>query len=172
MPDHDEDPLSTRLPTVLGGTGNARNRDRGDLGQRKAGLPSPDAVLSLANPNTGSALTGPVYAIGDSVLLGAKSCLAKTDVKVHARENRTMRAGASRIEKKAAAGKLPPRVVVALGTNGPFGYKALDRIMRASGPDRAVYWVTTELPRSIDTRMRTRSTSDCGRCPVVGRTPT
>lgn len=50
----------------------------------KAGLPSPDAVLSLANPNTGSALTGPVYAIGDSVLLGAKSCLAKTDVKVHA----------------------------------------------------------------------------------------
>ncbi|MCU0298804.1 MAG: hypothetical protein MUF33_09845 [Candidatus Nanopelagicales bacterium] len=37
-------------------------------------------------------------------------------------------------------------MVVALGTNGPFGYKVLDRIMRAAGPDRAVYWMTIELP--------------------------
>jgi hypothetical protein len=103
-------------------------------------------VLSLANPRSGPTLTGPVYAIGDSVLLGAKSCLAGTDIKVHAAENRRMTEGAARIEKRVAAGKLPPRVLVALGTNGPFGFKALDRIMRAAGPDRAVYWVTAELP--------------------------
>ena len=69
-----------------------------------------------------------------------------TDVQVRARENRNMRDGARRIEARAAAGRLPPRVVVALGTNGPFGFKSLDRIMRAAGPDRAVYWVTVELP--------------------------
>jgi hypothetical protein len=145
--EHDEDPLSTRLPTVLGGVlATLAIVIAGIWVSGKAGLPSPDAVLSLANPLSGPRLTGPVYAIGDSVLLGAKSCLVNTDVKVRARENRTMREGAQRIEKKSAAGTLPPRVVVALGTNGPFGYKALDRIMRASGPDRAVYWVTTELP--------------------------
>jgi lysophospholipase L1-like esterase len=56
--------------------------------------------------------------------------------------------GAVLIEQKAAAGELHPRVLVALGTNGPFGFKVLDRIMRAAGPDRAVYFVTVELPDS------------------------
>lgn len=147
MPDHDEDPLSSRLPTVLGGVlATLAIVVAGIWVSGRAGLPSPEAVLSLANPRSGPTLTGPVYAIGDSVLLGAKSCLANTDVKVHAAENRRMTDGAARIEKRAVAGKLPPRVVVALGTNGPFGFKALDRVMRASGPDRAVYWITAELP--------------------------
>lgn len=146
MPDHD-DPLSSRLPTILGGVlATLAIVVAGIWISGRAGLPSPEAVLSLANPRSGPTLTGPVYAIGDSVLLGAKSCLANTDVKVHAAENRRMTDGATRIEKRAALGKLPPRVVVALGTNGPFGFKALDRVMRASGPDRSVYWVTAELP--------------------------
>jgi len=53
-------------------------------------------------------------------------------------------------------------VVVALGTNGPFGFKVLDRIMRAAGTERSVYWVTVELPEvanyayedAINRRMR------------------
>lgn len=147
MVDHDEDPLSSRIPTILGGVlATLAIVVAGIWVSGKTGLPSPDAVLSLANPQSKPVLTGPVYAIGDSVLLGAKSCLTGTDVRVRAKENRRMKDGAARIEKKAAAGNLPPRVVVALGTNGPFGYKALDRIMRASGPQRSVYWVTAELP--------------------------
>lgn len=112
----------------------------------KAGLPSPQAVLSLAVPHSGPILTGRVYAIGDSVLLGARTCLSGTDIRIHARENRRMVDGARRVEIRARNGKLPPRVLVALGTNGPFGFKALDRVMRAAGPDRSVYWVTVELP--------------------------
>lgn len=147
MTDHDDDPLVQRLPTILGGVLATLAIVVGGLWvSGKAGLPSPQAVLSQAIPHSQPELTGPVYAIGDSVLLGAKTCLRGTDVRAHAAENRTMRAGAKRIETRAVAGRLPPRVVVALGTNGPFGYKALDRIMRAAGPERAVYWVTVELP--------------------------
>lgn len=147
MTEPDEEALVQRLPTILGGVlATLAIVVAGLWLSGKAGLPSPRAVLSQAIPHTGQALSGPVYAIGDSVLLGAKTCFVNTDVQVRARENRNMRDGARRIEARAAAGRLPPRVVVALGTNGPFGFKSLDRIMRAAGPDRAVYWVTVELP--------------------------
>ena len=147
MTHDDEDSLAQRLPTILGGVLATLAIVVGGLWiSGKAGLPSPQAVLSQAIPQSKPVLTGPVLALGDSVLLGAKRCLNGTDVLTRARENRTMKEGAARIEKRAAAGNLPPRVVVALGTNGPFGFKALDRIMRAAGPDRSVYWVTIELP--------------------------
>lgn len=147
MTTDDEDSLAQRLPTILGGVLATLAIVVGGLWiSGKAGLPSPQAVLSQAIPHAQPALTGPVLALGDSVLLGAKRCLAGTDVRTRARENRTMKQGAARVEKRAAAGNLPPRVVIALGTNSPFGFKALDRIMRAAGPQRAVYFVTIELP--------------------------
>jgi hypothetical protein len=144
---HEEDTLAQRLPTILGGVLATLAIVVGGLWiSGKAGLPSPQAVLSQAIPHGRPVLTGPVYAIGDSVLLGATACLTDTEVRVRASENRTMRDGATRIEKRAAAGRLESRLVVALGTNGPFGFRALDRVMRAAGPERAVYWVTVELP--------------------------
>lgn len=147
MPDPD-DTLIQRLPTILGGVlATLAFVIAGLWVSGKSGLPSPQAVLSMAKPAQPVA-TGPVLAVGDSVLLGAKPCLKGTDVKVNAMENRTMTEGAALIEQKAAEGTLPPRVLVALGTNGPFGFKALDRIMRAAGPDRSVYFVTVELPDS------------------------
>ena len=147
MTEHDEDSLAQRLPTILGGVLATLAIVVGGLWvSGKTGMPSPQAVLSQAIPHTQPVLTGPVLALGDSVLLGAKSCLADTDVRVRAVENRTMREGAERIEQRAAENRLYPRIVVALGTNSPFGFKSLDRIMRAAGPERSVYWVTVELP--------------------------
>lgn len=145
---HDDDPLSARLPTIIGGVLATLAVVVGGLWiSGKGGLPSPQAVLSFAD-TSGPDLTGPVLAVGDSVMLGAKPCLRDGDVEVRVRaaENRSMAEGAALIEAKSAAGQLPPRVVVALGTNGPFGYKVLDRVMNAAGPDRTVYWVTVELP--------------------------
>jgi lysophospholipase L1-like esterase len=142
-----DDTLVQRLPTILGGVlATLAFVIAGLWVSGKSGLPSPQAVLSMAKPP--DPLTGPVQAVGDSVLLGAKPCLKGTDIKVNAVENRTMTDGAVLIEQKASAGELHSRVLVALGTNGPFGFKALDRIMRAAGPDRAVYFVTIELPDS------------------------
>lgn len=141
-----EDSLAQRLPTVLGGVlATLAILIAGLWISGRAGLPSPQTVLSLAKPAE-PALSGPILAVGDSVLMGAKRCFKGTDVKVEAQENRTMAEGARLIEQKAQEGSLPPRVVVALGTNAPFGEKVLDRIMRAAGPERAVYWATVELP--------------------------
>jgi hypothetical protein len=145
----DDESLAQRLPTILGGVlATLAIVVAGLWISGKSGLPSPQTVLSFARPAAEPALTGPVRAVGDSVLLGAKRCFKGTEVKVDAEENRTMAEGARVIEERAAAGTLPPRVLVALGTNAPFGTKVLDRIMRAAGPERAVYFVTVELPDS------------------------
>lgn len=142
----DDESLSQRLPTVLGGVlATLAILVAGLWISGRSGLPSPQTVLSLAKP-ADPVLTGPILAVGDSVLMGAKRCLKGTDVKVEAVENRTMAQGARLVEEQARAGTLPPRVVIALGTNAPFGEKVLDRIMRAAGPQRAVYWATVELP--------------------------
>lgn len=142
----DDESLAQRLPTVLGGVlATLAILVAGLWISGRSGLPSPQAVLSLAKP-AAPALTGPILGVGDSVLMGAKRCLKGTDVTVDAEENRTMAEGARLLEQKAQDGTLPPRIVMALGTNAPFGEKVLDRIMRAAGPERAVYWTTVELP--------------------------
>ena len=147
MAPHDDEPLANRLPTILGGVlATLAIVVAGLWVSGRTGLPTPEAVLSMARPLGHPDTTGPVYAIGDSVLLGARPCLKDTIVASNAHENRTIYEGADLVERKAADGSLPPRVVVALGTNGPFGFKPLDRLMTAAGPDRSVYWVTTELP--------------------------
>lgn len=146
MPDSD-DTLVQRLPTILGGVlATLAFVIAGLWVSGRSGLPSPQTVLSMAKPAANPVLSGPVFALGDSVLLGAKPCLKGTDVKTNAAENRSMAEGADLVEQKAAAGELPPRVLVALGTNGPFGFKVLDRLMTAAGPQRSVYFVTVELP--------------------------
>jgi hypothetical protein len=148
VPDSD-DTLIQRLPTILGGVlATLAFVIAGLWVSGRSGLPTPQAVLSMAKPAAHPVLTGPVLAVGDSVLLGAKPCLKGTDVRSNAAENRTMAEGAEFIERKAASGELPPRVLVALGTNSPFGFKVLDRIMTAAGPERAVYFLTIELPDS------------------------
>lgn len=149
MPAQDEDAFFHRLPTVLGGVLATLAVVIGGLWiSGRSGLPSPDTVLSLATPQHGRQLEGPIYVVGDSVLTGARKCLKAHDVQLHAKENRHMVQGAAYVERAADGDELPSRIVVALGTNGPFGYKALDRVMRAAGPDRVVYWVTVELPET------------------------
>ena len=144
---HDDDPFLQRLPTVVGGVLATLAVVIGGLWiSDRTGLPSPEAVLSLETPGLTRMPDGPVYAVGDSVLTGARSCLAGEDVEVRTRESRSMVQGAALVERAAQREQFPPLVVVALGTNGPFGFTALDRVMRATGPDRVVFWVTVELP--------------------------
>lgn len=147
---HDDEPLANRLPTILGGVlATLAIVVAGLWVSGRTGLPTPEAVLSMARPLGAPDRTGPVFAIGDSVIQGAKPCLKDTVITVNAQENRTIYEGVDLVERKAADGSLPPRLVVALGTNGPIGFKPLDRLMNAAGPERSVYWVTTELPDAV-----------------------
>ena len=86
-------------------------------------------------------------AIGDSVMLGAKSQLQKMGVPtVDAKVSRQASSGVDLIRKRGAA--LPEHVVVHLGTNGSHSVKTCRQIVRAAGKDRTVYLINFKVPRS------------------------
>jgi len=85
-----------------------------------------------------------VYAIGDSVMLGAKSCLEKLGYTVDAQGSR--RASAVAMELGLRHTKLPRRVVVHTGTNGGATVADFERIVRAIGPGHEIVLVTVQLP--------------------------
>jgi hypothetical protein len=119
-------------------------------------------LTALAAPTTGAAalepppsrptvparvvlhVTGPGYVIGDSVLLGARSCVAPLHYVVDAKGSRQAPAAAEALAARLAT--LPSLVVVHMGTNGGMKREWIDRIMRVLGPKRLVVWVTVQLP--------------------------
>jgi hypothetical protein len=87
------------------------------------------------------------YALGDSVMLGAKSNLkGKGFVIVDAAESRQAYKGPSLLRKRGAS--LPTNVVVHLGTNGTFPLSVCKKIVTTAGPKRRVFFVTVHVPRS------------------------
>ncbi len=88
-------------------------------------------------------VAGRAYAVGDSVMLGARSCLASKRFAVDAVGSRQASAGAAVIA--AHRRTLPPILVVHLGTNGGLTRPWVDRIMRLAGPQRLVVWLTLQL---------------------------
>ena len=108
-------------------------------------------------------------AIGDSVMLGAKSQLKAAGVKkVDAAVSRQAHQGPRLIRDRGAA--LPEHVVVHLGTNGTYTMKMCRRLVRAAGPARTVYLVTVKVPRSwedVNNRMLRRCAEKFGGDRVV-----
>lgn len=88
---------------------------------------------------------GGVFALGDSVMLGAKYCLSNRGMKVDAKVSRQFVDGISII--KARRSQLPDRIVMHLGTNGPFSTDSFKAMMKAIGKDTQVYWMTIALPK-------------------------
>ena len=97
-------------------------------------------------------------AIGDSVMLGAKSHLKAAGVtKVDAVVSRQAYQGPRLIRDRGAS--FPEHVVVHLGTNGTYTLKMCRRLVRAAGPARTVYLVTVKVPRAwedVNNRMLRR----------------
>lgn len=86
-------------------------------------------------------------AIGDSVMLGAKSQLHKAGIPiVDAKVSRQASSGIGLLRKRGS--KLPEHVVVHLGTNGSHSVKTCRQIVRAVGKGRTVYLVNFKVPRS------------------------
>jgi hypothetical protein len=84
-----------------------------------------------------------VLAIGDSVMLGARSCLQDRGFTVDAAGSRRPWAVADELR---AAGRLPRHVVVHTGTNGGATRKDIRRIVRAIGPMHQIVLLTVQLP--------------------------
>lgn len=86
-------------------------------------------------------------AIGDSVMLGARTQLRAHGIRVDAVVSRQFSAGAALIRSMAAAGSLPRTVIVHLGNNGYLERADCDRLLRAAGRDREVFLLTLKVPR-------------------------
>ena len=90
--------------------------------------------------------TGTVFSIGDSVMMGARSCLEPRGFRVDALGSRQIAAGTSVLSRMKDS--LPSRVVVHLGTNGGAYPEDFDRIVRLLGRDRIIVFVTIQLPNN------------------------
>lgn len=87
--------------------------------------------------------TGRAYALGDSVMLGARDNLIALNYRVDAKGSRFAFMGYDVL--KAALPTLPRMVVVHMGTNYGLTRTQFDAYMRLLGPHRTVVWVTVQL---------------------------
>lgn len=86
-------------------------------------------------------------AIGDSVMLGAKSQLQDAGIDVvDAKVSRQASSGVGLVRKRGS--KLPEHVVIHLGTNGSHSVKTCRQMVRAVGAGRTVYLINFKVPRS------------------------
>lgn len=104
-------------------------------------------VASPASPaSPASAKELDAIAIGDSVMLGAKSHLRERGVDVvDAAVSRQAVTGPGLLRERGE--KLPEHVVVHLGTNGTYTLKMCKDLVRTAGKQRRVYLVTVKVPR-------------------------
>lgn len=86
------------------------------------------------------------YALGDSVMLGARTALKSRGFRVDATTSRQAYSAPALLKAKGA--KLPENVVVHLGTNGTFPLATCKRVVKVAGPQRHVFLVTVYVPRS------------------------
>lgn len=123
-------------------------RIHGGIAARLAIAASLVVGLGLAGaPSAQAATPKDRYALGDSVMLGAKYVLKGLGFGVvDAVESRQAYSGAAELRHRGAS--LPENVVVHLGTNGTFPLSACHAMVKAAGPDRRVYLVTIHVPRS------------------------
>ncbi len=104
------------------------------------------ASLWLA-PSASAGIQAGRYAVGDSVMLGARDELRAGGFVVDAVESRQYYQAAAVVRRKAANGHLPLNVIVHVGTNGLLEGVDCDRVVRAAGARRRVFLVTLKVPR-------------------------
>ena len=105
-------------------------------------------ILGLLTPAVpASAIADGRYAIGDSVMLGARDELRARGFIVDTETSRQFSEAVTIVRRKAASGVLRRRVIIHLGTNGILiEASQCDKIARAAGAHRHVYLVTVTGP--------------------------
>lgn len=111
-------------------------------------LPTPTPIPTTSPP-TAPATAPPsaagIYAVGDSVMLGAASYLEADGITVVAEESHTWDWGVSVVQGWAAQGIHPSILVVHLGNNSAVSSSDFDAMMSAAGSAQ-VYFVTLYEP--------------------------
>jgi hypothetical protein len=107
-----------------------------------------------------------VFAIGDSVMLGAAGALRSRGIQVDAVESRQWGTGTAILARMAQAGRLPRTVVVHLGTNGPISSGQFDATMRVLAGHHVVF-LTVHEPRSWEAEVNATLHAGVARWPGV-----
>lgn len=108
------------------------------------------SVVAMAAFSASPALAGiPAgrYAIGDSVMVGARDALIVRGFRVNALVSRQFDDVVPLVRELAAGGHLPVNVIVHLGTNGLIDGADCDALVRVAGRSRHIYLVTVKVPR-------------------------
>jgi hypothetical protein len=104
------------------------------------------ATLALSASPAFAGIPAGRYAIGDSVMLGARDALIARGFRVNAEVSRQFRDVVPLVRQLAAGGHLPVNVIVHLGTNGLIDGADCDALVHVAG-SRHVYLVTVKVPR-------------------------
>jgi hypothetical protein len=116
------------------------------------------SMLAAAAPALASGIPAGRYAIGDSVMLGARSQLQAHSFVVDAVKARQFYQAVAIVKRKKRHGLLRQKVVIHLGTNGVLIQPAdCDKIARLAGSSRRVYLVTVTGPTSHPKIMRVQN---------------
>ena len=129
--------------------GAGTHDDRAGTHDRRAAATTA-APPTTAAPVAPARLAGGGLAVGDSVLedvqLYAPTTLASRGISFNAAVSRQWRTGETILSSVRAAGKLPPVVIVALGTNGPIHPADFDAMMQAAAGSAKVVFMTVTGP--------------------------
>ena len=104
------------------------------------------ALLTLASPAVSAPEAARAYALGDSVMLGARAELEKRGLRVDASVSRSFESGAAILAARRAKGLLPKVVVIHLGSNGPIKRQQFDALMKPLKQKQAIV-LTVHEPR-------------------------
>ena len=91
--------------------------------------------------------------VGDSVSMGAESCLITDGYRLDSSVGRPFAEGLQRLKVQQANG-LPETVVIHLGTNGPFSLDGFRSAMSLVQAQERVVWVTIALPDKAQYQFR------------------
>ena len=120
-------------------------------------------VLLVDEPADGAIPPGR-YAIGDSVMLGARDDLVARGFRVNAHVSRQFRDAVGIVRDLKAVGKLRRKIVIHLGNNGILIEGSdCDRISNIAGSRRTVYLVNLKIPRSYRATQNRRLAACAGR---------
>ena len=101
----------------------------------------------VGSADAAAAIPSGRYAIGDSVMLGAKPALQARGFVVDVKKSRQFYHAVGIVKRKKANGLLRRKIVIHLGTNGVLIQASdCDRIARLAGSHRRVFLVTVTGP--------------------------
>jgi hypothetical protein len=119
------------------------------LGRRHLAFLLACLVVLIASQPVEAAIPPGRYAIGDSVMVGAKEELTARGIRVNAAVSRQFRDAVGIVERLKADGRLRRKLIIHLGNNGILIDPAdCDRISALAGSRRTVYLVNLKIPRS------------------------